>query len=170
MLSGFVISYELILEIQYAETGYREMKFMHRRKWLGRVLIGTVLFINVQCALLFLLIPKVYVPGFELEGGAGNFYVRGIGLLFLMWNVPYFVAVLDPLKYRVSLYEATVMQAIGLVGETLLLLSLPVGHLALHNTVRRFILFDAVGLVLLLLTVWVTRVTNECEKPIESSS
>jgi hypothetical protein len=146
------------------------MKFMHRRKWLGRVLIGTVLFINVQCALLFFLQPRVYVPGFELEGGTGIVYVRGIGLLFLMWNVPYFVAVLDPMKYRVSLYEATVMQAIGLVGETLLLLSLPVGHQALHNTVRRFILFDAVGLVLLLLAVWVTRVTNERGKPIVSSS
>ncbi|MGB6422535.1 MAG: hypothetical protein WBF05_11915, partial [Anaerolineales bacterium] len=93
-----------------------------------------------------------------------------IGLLFLMWNVPYFAAVLDPMKNRVSLYEATIMQAIGLVGETLLLLSLPVGHQALHNTIRRFILFDAVGLVLLLLTVWVTRVTNECGKPIVSSS
>ncbi|MGB6420747.1 MAG: hypothetical protein WBF05_02810 [Anaerolineales bacterium] len=146
------------------------MKFMHRRKWLCRGLIGTVLFINVQCALLFFLQPRIYVPGFELEGGMGIVYVRGIGLLFLMWNVPYFVAVLDPMKYRVSLYEATVMQAIGLVGETLLLLSLPVGHQALHNTNRRFILFDAVGLVLLLLTVWVTRVTNECEKPIVSSS
>jgi len=100
----------------------------------------------------------------------GIVYVRGIGLLFLMWNVPYFVAVLDPMKYRVSLYEATVMQVIGLVGETLLLLSLPVGHQALQNTVRRFILFDAVGLLLLLLAVWVTRVTNECGKPIVSSS
>jgi hypothetical protein len=145
------------------------MKFMHRRKWLGRVLIGTVLFINVQCALLFLLQPRVYVPGFGLEGGMGIVYVRGIGLLFLMWNVPYFVAVLDPMKYRVSLYEATIMQTIGLVGETLLL-SLPVGHQALQNSVRRFILFDAVGLVLLFLAVLVTRVTNECEKPIVSSS
>jgi len=128
------------------------------------------LFINVQCALLFLLQPGVYVPSFGLEGGMGIVYVRGIGLLFLMWNVPYFVAVLDPMKNRVSLYEATVMQTIGLVGETLLLLSLPAGHQALHNTVRRFILFDAVGLVLLLLAVWVTRVTNGCKKPIISSS
>ena len=128
------------------------------------------MFINVQCALLFLLQPGVYVPSFGLEGGMGIVYVRGIGLLFLMWNVPYFVAVLDPMKNRVSLYEATVMQTIGLVGETLLLLSLPAGHQALHNTVRRFILFDAVGLVLLLLAVWVTRVTNGCKKPIISSS
>ena len=146
------------------------MKFIHRRKWLARVLIGTVLFINVQCALLFLSQPSVYIPGFALEGGAGIVYVRGIGLLFLMWNVPYFAAVLDPMKNRVSLYEATIMQAIGLVGETLLLLSLPVGYQALHNTIRRFILFDAVGLVLLLLAVWVTRVSNEDEKPIVSSN
>lgn len=125
--------------------------------WLGRILIGGVLFINVQCAVLFLWQPALYSPGFELSGVAGEQTVRSIGLLFLMWNVPYIVAALDPQKHRTSLYEAIAMQAIGLVGESLLLWGLPPGHQALQNTVTRFIFFDSGGLLALLLAAWITQ-------------
>ncbi|OIO95144.1 MAG: hypothetical protein AUK03_05880 [Anaerolineae bacterium CG2_30_64_16] len=59
-----------------------------------------------------------------------------------MWNVPYFVALLHPVLHRVSLYEAIAMQAIGLVGESLILWSLPGGHPAVGETLARFIAFD----------------------------
>ena len=71
-----------------------------------------------------------------------------------MWNVPYAVALIHPLRYRVSLYEATAMQAIGLLGETLILISLPLGHSILQASLMRFITFDGAGLVLLLLAIW----------------
>jgi cellobiose-specific phosphotransferase system component IIC len=80
--------------------------------------------------------------------------LRGMGILFLMWNVPYAVALWNPSRQRVSLYEAIVMQAIGLVGETILLLTFPAGHTAVRATVRRFILFDGSGLLLLFLAAW----------------
>ncbi len=48
----------------------------------------------------------------------------GMGVLFLMWNVPYAVALWHPLRHRISLYEALAMQAIGLLGESLIYLSL----------------------------------------------
>lgn len=120
-------------------------------------MIGLVFFFNVQCALVFLLVPEVYAPGFELQGVVGAGMVRGMGILFLMWNVPYGVALIHPIRWRVSLYEAIVMQVIGFAGETLLLLTFPAGHPLVEDAIGRFILFDGFGLLALLLAVWVTR-------------
>jgi len=127
------------------------------RLWAGRLLIGTVLLWNVQCAIAFLLMPATYAPGFELSGAAGAAAVRGIGLLFLMWNVPYAVALWHPVRHRTSLYEAVAMQAIGLVGESLILWSLRGAHPVAATGVQRFIAFDATGLMLLLAATWLTR-------------
>jgi len=120
---------------------------------LARLLILPVLAWNVQCALAFLFQPEVYAPGFELSGVAGAAAVRGMGILFLMWNIPYAVALSDPLRRRVSLYESAAMQAVALVGETLLLFSLPDGFPMLRASILRFIAFDAAGLLLLLAAV-----------------
>jgi hypothetical protein len=127
------------------------------RKWLGRLLVGLVLIINVQCAILFLWVPEAYAPSFELSGATGKAMVQALGLLFLMWNVPYAFAALNPQKYRVSLYEAILMQAIGLGGETLLMLGLPPVHQALRAATQRFIAFDGGGLLALILAAWITR-------------
>lgn len=124
------------------------------RVWAARLLIGLVFFFNVQCAIVFLWQPQVYAPGFELAGIAGEGMVRGMGVLFLMWNVPYAVALWQPVKHRHSLLEALVMQALGVVGESLILLTLPAGHATLTGSVTRFIVFDAAGL-LFLLAAWV---------------
>jgi hypothetical protein len=126
------------------------------RLWFSRLLIAYVVFVNIQCAVLFLLQPETYAPGFELSGAAGAGMVRGMGLLFLMWNVPYVVALSHPLRRRVSLYEALVMQAIGLFGETYLLFSLPSGHPTLADSVGRFILFDGIGLAVLVAALFLT--------------
>jgi hypothetical protein len=127
------------------------------RLWLARGLIAAVFLWNVQCAVAFLAAPATYAPGFELTGPAGAATVRGLGLLFLMWNVPYFVALLDPARHRVSLYEAIAMQVIGFVGESLILWALPASHPVARATVMRFIAFDGSGLILLVLAAWITR-------------
>lgn len=119
------------------------------KTWLARGLIGIVFFFNVECALAFLIAPQSYAPAFELGGAAGEGMVRGMGILFLMWNVPYAVALWNPVSHRRSLLEAVAMQAIGVVGETILLLTFPEGHAAVRDSVMRFILFDGVGLILL---------------------
>ena len=126
------------------------------RLWISRVLIGAVILWNVQCAIAFLAAPGTYAPGFELAGPAGEAMVRGLGVLFLMWNVPYVVALLHPVRHRTSLYEAVAMQTIGLAGESLILWSLGAGHPAVSSTVLRFIAFDGAGLMLLALAVWMT--------------
>jgi hypothetical protein len=83
--------------------------------------------------------------------------LRGLSLLFLMWNVPYAVALWNPARQRTSLYQAMVMQAIGVAGESLLLATFPAGHAAIRESVERFILFDGSGLVLLALAAFLSR-------------
>lgn len=83
--------------------------------------------------------------------------LRGLGILFVMWNVPYAVAMWHPVRYRVSLYEALAMQTIGLVGESIIYYTLSPDHDVLRDSILRFITFDAVGLVLLLIASLMTR-------------
>ena len=115
-----------------------------------RVLIFLVLAMNLQCALTYIFYPLPYVAPFELSGEPGRAAVIGIGILFLMWQVPYVFALVHPLRNHRSLLEAVLMQAIGLVGETLLLQSIPVTYPTLRASILRFILFDAAGLLLLI--------------------
>ena len=126
------------------------------RLWLSRLLIGAVLFFNLQCALAFLANPSAYMAGFGLSGEAGAGMLRGMGLLFVMWNVPYVFACYHPVKYHVSLIEAIIMQAIGLLGETFILFSGSYDNALINATVLRFIVFDGGGLVLLLLAFLLT--------------
>jgi hypothetical protein len=121
---------------------------------LARLAILLVFLWNVQCALAFLFWPERFAQSFELSGAPGEAAVRGMGVLFLMWNVPYAVALWHPLRYRISLYEASAMQAIGLVGESIILISLPPAHATLQASLLRFIAFDGAGLILLLLAIW----------------
>lgn len=121
--------------------------------WFARILICMVTFINLMAAFQFMVLPDVYAPGFELQGESGEAMIRGIGLLFLMWNVPYVIALLHPVKHIVSLIEAVIMQTIGVVGESVSLAMLPGEHPLLHASVMRFILFDGGGLLLLLIAL-----------------
>jgi hypothetical protein len=121
---------------------------------LARLLIAAVLVMNVQCALLFLLQPGPYAAGFDMPGPLGEAMLRGMGVLFLMWNVPYAVALWHPLRMRIALYEALVMQTIGLCGETLVRSLLPADYFMTRLSLGRFILFDAFGLLALLGAVW----------------
>ncbi|HQF62477.1 MAG TPA: hypothetical protein PLT26_08240 [Anaerolineaceae bacterium] len=120
------------------------------RLWLARLLIAWTLAINLDAAVAFIIKAEAFAPGFELSGAPGAGMMRGMGILFLMWNVPYIMALIHPGKHRVSLYEAIVMQFIGVVGESILLLTFPDGHPVIAASVSRFILFDGIGLAALL--------------------
>jgi hypothetical protein len=121
---------------------------------LARLLIGAVFIMNVQCAVLFLLQPGAFAPGFELSGAVGEAALRGMGVLFLMWNVPYAVALWHPIKQRTALFEAVAMQAIGLAGEVFVRSRLDAVHVLARLSLGRFILFDALGLIALLAAAW----------------
>jgi hypothetical protein len=121
------------------------------------LLIAIVTAWNLQVALVFILWPERYAPGFELTGVPGAAAVRGTGILFVMWNVPYLVALWHPRRYRLALGMALVMQLIGLVGESLILLTLPQKHTLLRASIIRFITFDGGGLLLLAIAIWLVR-------------
>jgi hypothetical protein len=125
--------------------------------WLSRILIGFVLFFNLQCAVSFIIRPELYAGGFELQGAVGDAMLRGMGVLFLMWNVPYTLAFWHPARFRISLYEAIIMQLIGVVGESAILWLLPGEHLIARSSILRFITFDAGGFVALVLAAWIIR-------------
>lgn len=139
--------------LRASRSSYRFASSWSRAALLARLLIGVVFAWNVQCALAFILAPATYAPGFELSGEPGNAAVQGMGVLFLMWNVPYAIALIHPLRYRVSLYEALAMQAVGLLGESLIYLALPAAHATARASMARFIAFDGAGVVLLALAV-----------------
>lgn len=120
---------------------------------LPRLLIFLVVAMNLQCAFAYIFNPLPYVAPFELGGEPGRAAVIGIGILFVMWQVPYVFALVHPQRNRRSLLEANLMQGIGLVGETLLLRSIPGTHVSLRASILRFVIFDAVGLFLLLLAL-----------------
>ncbi len=133
------------------------MSRFDRRLWLARLLIAAVIAWNLQAAFSFLMDPDAYAPAFELGGAAGAAALRGMAVLFVMWNVPYLVACFQPRRRRLSLWEALVMQIVGVLGETFILFGLPAGHILLAGSLIRFIAFDAAGLPALGAALFLTR-------------
>ena len=107
--------------------------------WVARGLIGLVLAWNLQCAVAFIGLPSQYSPAFGIPDPTGSVIVRGFGLLFLMWNVPYAFALAHPVRHRTSLIEAIIMQGIGLLGESGLWLFEGGRSLPVANVIERFI-------------------------------
>lgn len=125
--------------------------------WAARLFILVVLFLNLQAAFLFMLTPDAFVHAFQLEGVPGRAAIAGYGILFLMWQVPYVFALLHPVKFRISLWQALIMQGIGTLGESILLSTIPGEYRLLRSSIQRFILFDATGVLLLLGAVLLVR-------------
>lgn len=115
----------------------------------ARVAVALVFALNVQCAVSFVLWPGAYAGGFELEGVPGAAAVRGLGVAFLMWNATYPAVIANPRRFRALYAVVLAQQAVGLAGESWILLSLHAGHAALAASIVRFIAFDAAGLVLM---------------------
>jgi hypothetical protein len=113
-----------------------------------------VFVLNVSCALAFLMRPDRYAPGFELTGVQGRIMVQAVGVLFLMWNATYPLVVIHPHRYRTLFAVVLAQQAIGILGETWLLTSLPIEHSMLWGTGLRFIVFDGLGLLGMGILFW----------------
>ena len=116
--------------------------------WIIRFLIALVFTSNILCAIQFVVNPSGYIQQFDLVGEAGTVVIRSLGILFIMWNVPYAIAIYQPYRYSVALISALMMQLIGFIGETWIYF----GIHSLMNTrssILRFMVFDFAGLLLL---------------------
>ena len=128
-----------------------------RSVWVARLLLAIVLFWNLQAAVQFMFNPTAFAPSFQLEGIPGRAAVAGYGILFLMWQVPYVFALLHPVRFRISLWSALIMQTIGVIAESILLSTIPAEYQLLRNSIIRFIIFDGAGVLILLGALWVIR-------------
>lgn len=121
--------------------------------WVCRVCFALVFVVNVQCAFSYIFMPESFAGGFQLSGVEGAVAVRGIGIAFLMWNATYPAFIVHPQRFRVLGVVILFQQMIGLVGESMIYLGLPgFGYAQLAHSIARFIVFDAVGLVLMALS------------------
>ena len=129
----------------------------NRRVWVARVLVALVFFINVQCALQFVIWPDAYTGAYQLEGASASAVVQSIGICFLMWNATYPPVIARPERYRVLFCVVVAQQVIGLAGESMLYAGLGPELSILASSVMRFIVFDAVGLLFLAVALVVSR-------------
>ena len=129
----------------------------NRRIWAARLLIGVVFFINVQCALQFLIWPGAYTAAYELAGPSSETIVRSFGICFLMWNATYPPAIAHPERHRVLFGVIIAQQVIGLIGESLLYANLDPSLSVLGSSIMRFIVFDAAGLICLVCAFFLSR-------------
>lgn len=118
--------------------------------WAVRITFVVVFFLNVQCAVQFIVWPGDFAGAYELSEVAGEAAVRGLGIAFLMWNCTYPAVIVKPDRFKALGVVVLVQQVVGLVGELLLSASLPAGHAMLQTSISRFALFDGVGLVIML--------------------
>jgi hypothetical protein len=114
----------------------------------------------MSAAIPYVVQPADYAATYELTGVPGQVAVRGFGILFLMWAVPFVPAIWHPARNHIAFGCVLAMQVIGLVGESLMLVGLPAGHDVLRATGSRFIAFDGMGLVLLLIAYSLSRIAD----------
>lgn len=120
--------------------------------WWSRIVLTLVFAWNVLCAIDFIFTPDNFIGSYELAGISGKIAIQGLGIAFLMWNVTYPMAIMNPVKYIVLYRIILIQQLIGLIGETILLFSLDAEHYILIGSLQRFVLFDSVGFILMLTT------------------
>ena len=123
-----------------------------RRQWVVRIAFFVVFSWNVICALQFIFVPEVFVSSYQLSGTEGAVALRGLGVAFLMWNATYPAFIWCPSRFSALGVVIIIQQIIGLIGETIILLSLPGGYTLLADSILRFIIFDGAGLVLMLVS------------------
>ncbi len=133
-----------------------------RLDWIARIAVGAVFVMNVWCALDFVIDPGAYAPAYELSGVAGQAAVQGLGVAFLMWNVTYPLVIARPSTHLTLYAVVLAQQVVGLVGETIISLSLPAGHATLAAALERFIVCDGIGLLAMAVAFALVRHAVRC--------
>ena len=96
---------------------------------------------------------------YELYGEVGRATLRGIAVLFLMWNVTYPFVILHPVK-NIIVYRIVLIQSlIGVLGESWILNTIREVAPVLAESIFRFVLFDGMGLLIMLIPYVIIQVS-----------
>ena len=141
----------------YQESAYeapRKRLSVGKASWIARLAVLIVFALNITCAIQFILHPVESATAYGLphtqEAGA---MAAGLGVAFLMWNVTYPAVIFSPSRFRALYVVVLLQQLVGLVGESFILWRLygaGLGSGLMASGITRFIIFDAGGLVLML--------------------
>ena len=118
-----------------------------------RLLVLLVFISNMYCAVMFFLNPGDYTAAFQISGEGAQTAIAGVGVAFAMWNVTYLPIIVFPYKFTMLFGVVVAQQIIGLAGETYLYLGLGPAQAIVASSIMRFIIFDAIGLVLLIIAL-----------------
>ena len=118
---------------------------------VARILILLVFASNMYCAISFFLEPATHVAAYQLSGEGAEAAIMGLGVAFAMWNATYLPILVFPYRFKVLFAVVIFQQIIGIAGETWIYQSLGLSQALLASSIMRFIIFDAVGLVLLVI-------------------
>ena len=116
-----------------------------------RLLVLLVFASNMYCAAMFFLNPGDFTAAYQLTGEGAQTVIAGMGVAFAMWNATYIPLIVFPYKFTLLFWVVLAQQIIGLAGETYLYMGLGPEQAILASSIMRFIIFDAVGLVLLII-------------------
>lgn len=123
------------------------------KQWIARILVLLVFASNMYCALSFFISPGAYVNAYQLSGEGANAAIAGIGVAFAMWNVTYIPLIIFPANFRFMFVIVIAQQIIGLAGETWIYMGFGLSQAVVASSVLRFIIFDSIGLVLLIIAL-----------------
>lgn len=119
---------------------------------ISRLLYLAVFISNMICIVSFVINPSDYIDSYQLNGSAGaEAAVIGMGIAFAMWNVTYPFYIFSRKNDKKLGLIIIVQQIVGLLGETYIKLGLGNEHTVLISSIDRFIIFDAGGLILLII-------------------
>jgi hypothetical protein len=124
--------------------------------WFARIAVLVVFILNVTCAVQFILWPESYAPAYGLPSTPESAaMVAGLGVAFLMWNVTYPAVIANPARFLALFVVVLVQQAVGLAGESYIwaqLIAQGLGDGRMAAGIMRFVIFDAGGLALMLVS------------------
>lgn len=97
------------------------------------LILGWYSLFNLQATFVFHPYPEKYISRFELEGAVRTSMLRGLGVLFVIWNFPYAMALWYPIHHLLFLYEALSMVTIGYFREAIIFTKPPGIYSSIKN-------------------------------------
>ncbi len=126
------------------------------RQWIARILVLAVFASNMYCALTFVLNPASFTGAYQITGPGAPSAIAGMGVVFAMWNATYPPVIALPDRFPVLFGVVIAQQVIGLAGESWIYSTLGPSQAILSASIMRFIVFDAIGLVLLAIACYLS--------------